>query len=122
MGQVSEAIVQMDQSTQQNAALVEESAAAASGLQRQARDLVESVSRFKVQQQALVRQPAVQPVQTSAPMPAPVSIQPAAKPVQQEKPAEAVQPAVKAVARAAAPAPAKPLVTQTASEDDWETF
>lgn len=123
VGQVSEAIVQMDQSTQQNAALVEESAAAASGLQRQARDLVESVSRFKVQQQALVRQPAVQPVQTSAPMPAPVSIQPAAKPVQQEKPAEAVQPAVKAVARAAAPAPAKPLaVTQTASEDDWETF
>ena len=85
--------------------------------------MVESVSRFKVQQQALVRQPAVQPVQTSAPMPAPVSIQPAAKPVQQEKPAEAVQPAVKAVARAAAPAPAKPLaVTQTASEDDWETF
>lgn len=48
VGQVSEAIAQMDQATQQNAALVEQSAAAAEGLQRQAKDLVQAVSSFKV--------------------------------------------------------------------------
>lgn len=48
VGQVSEAIAQMDQATQQNAALVEQSAAAAEGLQRQAKELVQAVSSFKV--------------------------------------------------------------------------
>jgi methyl-accepting chemotaxis protein len=38
----------MDQATQQNAALVEESAAAASGLQQQAQQLVQAVSVFKL--------------------------------------------------------------------------
>jgi len=37
----------MDQSTQQNAALVEQSAAAAESLRQQAQQLVTSVSRFK---------------------------------------------------------------------------
>ena len=48
VGQVGEAIVQMDKVTQQNAALVEESAAAAQSLSDQARALVEVVARFKV--------------------------------------------------------------------------
>jgi methyl-accepting chemotaxis protein len=38
----------MDQATQQNAALVEESAAAAESLKQQAQDLQASVSVFKV--------------------------------------------------------------------------
>ncbi len=46
--QVGEAVVQMDQVTQQNAALVEEMAAAASSLKSQAHELVESVAIFKV--------------------------------------------------------------------------
>lgn len=50
VGQVSDAVAQMDQTTQQNAALVEESAAAAEGLKRQAQELVEAVSSFKVKQ------------------------------------------------------------------------
>jgi methyl-accepting chemotaxis protein len=46
--QISRAVSQMDEVTQQNAALVEESAAAANSLQDQARELVRAVSVFKV--------------------------------------------------------------------------
>ena len=48
VGQISEAIAQMDQATQQNAALVEESAAAAESLRDQARQLVQVVAVFKL--------------------------------------------------------------------------
>ncbi|MCT9813429.1 methyl-accepting chemotaxis protein [Acidovorax sp. Be4] len=48
MAQVSEAVTQMDQTTQQNAALVEEMAAAASSLNTQAQSLVEAVAVFKL--------------------------------------------------------------------------
>ncbi len=50
VAQVGEAIIQMDQATQQNAALVEEMAAAASSLQSQAGELVDSVAVFKLEQ------------------------------------------------------------------------
>jgi methyl-accepting chemotaxis protein len=46
--QVNQAIVQMDQVTQQNAALVEESAAAAESMEDQARQLAQVVAVFKV--------------------------------------------------------------------------
>ena len=46
--QVGEAITHMDQATQQNAALVEEMAAAASSLQTQAQELVQGVAVFKL--------------------------------------------------------------------------
>jgi methyl-accepting chemotaxis protein len=48
VGQVGEAIAQMDQATQQNAALVEQSAAAAESLKGQAGALVQTVSVFKL--------------------------------------------------------------------------
>jgi methyl-accepting chemotaxis protein len=48
VGQVGEAITQMDQATQQNAALVEQMAAAATGLRTQAADLVGAVAVFKL--------------------------------------------------------------------------
>jgi len=47
--QVGEAIRQMDHVTQQNAALVEEMAAAASDLKSQAQELVSTVSIFTVE-------------------------------------------------------------------------
>jgi methyl-accepting chemotaxis protein len=46
VAQVGEAVKQMDEVTQQNAALVEEMAAAASSLKNQANDLVQAVSVF----------------------------------------------------------------------------
>ncbi len=48
VAQVGEAVTQMDQSTQQNAALVEEMAAAASSLRSQANELVQVVAVFKL--------------------------------------------------------------------------
>ena len=48
VAQVGEAVTQMDQVTQQNAALVEEMAAAASSLNNQAQDLVSTVAFFKL--------------------------------------------------------------------------
>ena len=48
VSQVGEAVTQMDQVTQQNAALVEEMAAAAISLKSQAQELVETVAVFKV--------------------------------------------------------------------------
>ena len=45
---VGEAVTQMDQTTQQNAALVEEMAAAASSLKSLAGDQVDAVSVFKL--------------------------------------------------------------------------
>ncbi len=50
IGQVGDAVAQLDQVTQQNAALVEQSAAAAESLRIQATRLAESVAVFKVDQ------------------------------------------------------------------------
>lgn len=46
--QVNQAVVQMDQTTQQNAALVEEAAAAAASMQEQASQLAKTVSVFRL--------------------------------------------------------------------------
>jgi uncharacterized phage infection (PIP) family protein YhgE len=50
--QVNQAITQMDDATQQNAALVEEAAAAAESLQAQAGKLADAVSFFKLDSSA----------------------------------------------------------------------
>jgi methyl-accepting chemotaxis protein len=96
--QINQAIAQMDEVTQQNAALVEEAAAAAGSLQDQAENLVKTVSVFKVERtQAAVNAPARRL--------APVAVAPtrAAK-----RPAFAAQPAK--------------LVANGASGGDWEEF
>ncbi len=63
IGQVNTAIVQMDQVTQQNAALVEEAAAAAQSMMQQAQTLTAAVSVFKLDDQALRTLPGM-PVST----------------------------------------------------------
>lgn len=50
--QINQAVAQMDEVTQQNAALVEEAAASAESLEHQAKDLIGSISIFKVNQAA----------------------------------------------------------------------
>jgi methyl-accepting chemotaxis protein len=57
VAQVGEAVTQMDQATQQNAALVEESAAAADSLKQQALQLVEAVAVFKLGNEAVAAPP-----------------------------------------------------------------
>ncbi|MEA3129107.1 MAG: methyl-accepting chemotaxis protein, partial [Paraburkholderia sp.] len=48
IGQVNQAVTQMDEVTQQNAALVEQAASAASSLESQANHLKASVSMFRL--------------------------------------------------------------------------
>jgi len=52
IGQINDAVTQMDQVTQQNAALVEEAAAASAGMQDQAHQLARVVSVFRVAEDA----------------------------------------------------------------------
>jgi methyl-accepting chemotaxis protein len=48
ISQVNQAIAQMDQMTQKNAALVEQSAAAADGMHEEARHLRQMVDKFRL--------------------------------------------------------------------------
>ena len=67
VGQVSEAVSNMDQATQQNAALVEESAAAAESLRQQAEALVQAVTVFRTEALAdPATTPASRPVHTAS--------------------------------------------------------
>jgi methyl-accepting chemotaxis protein len=62
--QVNIAIVEMDQSTQQNAALVEEAAAAAASLEEQAHQLSDAVGVFKLHAASLGHRPLRRPALT----------------------------------------------------------
>jgi methyl-accepting chemotaxis protein len=48
IGEINQSVANLDQATQQNAALVEESAAAATSLKDQAQTLAQSVQRFRL--------------------------------------------------------------------------
>jgi methyl-accepting chemotaxis protein len=95
IGQIGDAVSQLDQVTQQNAALVEESAAAAESLKHQAASLALTVSAFKVSNG------------TAAPAPA-VAHKPAAAASSQAKPRTAT--------------PASPKVAPQPNQGEWATF
>ena len=61
VAQIGEAIAQMDHVTQQNAALVEQIAAAATGLSTQAQELVQAVAVFQVDADGAAAQPVAVP-------------------------------------------------------------
>ncbi|BBG28905.1 methyl-accepting chemotaxis protein [Zymobacter palmae] len=98
VSQVSTAVTQMDQTTQQNAALVEESAAAAASLYEQARELQNTVKVFKINTShdfsTVNRQP-----------------------VTRKTPSEA-----STAPKSHSTAKAKPVKASHDSNDDWETF
>jgi methyl-accepting chemotaxis protein len=104
--QINAAITQMDEVTQQNAALVEQAAAASQSMQEQAGNLATVVGFFKTGAHA-VAAPAV--VHAAAPRRA------APAPVKAAAPARAV------VARPAAK-PAQRLAPSKPAESDWEEF
>lgn len=66
--QVNQAVVHMDQATQQNAALVEEAAAAAESLQEQAQRLTRAVSVFRVAANEAAAAPERAPVARLPPL------------------------------------------------------
>ncbi|MDR7947222.1 methyl-accepting chemotaxis protein [Achromobacter aegrifaciens] len=105
--QVNRAVSQMDEVTQQNAALVEEAAAAAGSLQEQAQRLAEAVAVFKINAGEVIEVPAQQLAsQRSAPrMPAPPAQPQAAAGKVPAEPANAEAPQPAEPAPKAAPAP-----------------
>ena len=128
VAQVGEAVTQMDQTTQQNAALVEEMAAAASSLKSQAQDLVLVVAAFKLEQgrQAPASAKAAQRPAAARATPAKAPerrLEGFAKP--QAKPQAKLAPKSTPVTTVALPKPSsKPSgkASGTQSDDDWETF
>jgi methyl-accepting chemotaxis protein len=127
VAQVGEAVNHMDQATQQNAALVEQMAAAASSLKSQAQDLVQVVAIFKLSDGDATRRATVQrnsqprPMALAgAPKRAALSQSPAPRKISAPKPAAktAVKPVIK-------PASKPVAITHQASktqDDEWETF
>ena len=75
--QVNQTVVQMDETTQQNAALVEEATAAARELQSQAGTLTEAVSVFRVAGGGSARAAAPRPARSRHP---PIGTQPSSAP------------------------------------------
>ncbi|MBV7543604.1 methyl-accepting chemotaxis protein [Acidovorax sp. sic0104] len=137
IAQVNQAVTHLDQMTQQNAALVEESTAAAASMRDQAQRLAEVVSVFNVGAAAAVRAPAAapRPAPAAAPRPAAaVKVSPsAARVAAPPKPASAKAPAAPRLASSAAPAPRAaaahapapspaPRAAAQGGDDDWESF
>ena len=110
VAQVGEAVTQMDQTTQQNAALVEEMAAAASSLKSQAQELVQTVAVFKLADSYQPRSSAPRGLRTAKATHQPVAAQKMAPP---RSASTLPKPPLKRVAHAA------PTALQ---DDDWGTF
>jgi methyl-accepting chemotaxis protein len=116
--QVGRAVTDMDQATQQNAALVEQSAAAAESLKQQAQQLVQAVAVFKLAQ-ASVPVAIAAPVVPAQPKPLVSAPKAAARPAAVKAPkAAAVKPASVAPA---ATKKSEPIVVP-AGGDDWQSF
>ncbi|MBO9738606.1 MCP four helix bundle domain-containing protein [Xanthomonas axonopodis pv. begoniae] len=103
--QVNLTVTQMDETTQQNAALVEEATAAARSMEEQAGQLTQAVSIFKIQAE---RPAAIRPA-------APAVLQPKSKPVAPPK-RELAMAAVKRPARQAA------VASISSNSADWQEF
>ena len=124
VSQVGDAVAQMDQVTQQNAALVEEMAAAAGSLSHQAQALVGAVEVFKLSSAEAPLAPAPRAASTPPAAAAPRAVAPARKPVAVAAiaPRKLASPAPAAAPKPARPAPDAGKPGKTASEDDWESF
>ncbi|MGF6600548.1 methyl-accepting chemotaxis protein [Paraburkholderia sp. GAS448] len=127
ISQVGRAVTQMDEVTQQNAALVEEAAAAAASLQDQAARLRETVSAFRVDEHVSHTEPfsgaAARPAKSTAnPAALQASGVAAAKPAARPVAPKAATPArAEPAARVGAPPPVSSS-TARASADEWTTF
>jgi len=99
--QINQAITQLDEVTQQNAALVEEAAAASESMDEQAKDMNQMVGFFDIGEASHVAK--------APPTPAAPPVQSVAAPVAPAAPK-------------AAPARPAPTPTTAASDDDWDEF
>jgi len=109
--------VQLDQMTQQNAALVEESAAAAESLKDQALRLTEVVSVFRLgEEERQLKAYTAKPRKSMSPAPSapsPAAARPAPRPA---KATPAPTPMASPAPKAASPTP------KAEGDDDWQSF
>ena len=103
--EVNRAVTQMDEMTQQNAALVEQAAAAAESLQEQAEHLSQIISMFKLDDGS-----------TAAARPAPASHKTAVRALNK------TQPATARISHASQSAKPAARATSKASSDEWDEF
>ncbi|MEQ6433775.1 methyl-accepting chemotaxis protein [Comamonas sp. w2-DMI] len=123
INQVNQAVSNLDQMTQQNAALVEESSAAAMALQEQASRLSQVVSVFRTGQQvqSVAKQAAPRAAAASVPKPSAAVQRPQTKAPAKLKSATAGQAPASVPATIASKG--KPVgMTAGAADDEWETF
>ncbi|TQT04880.1 methyl-accepting chemotaxis protein [Xanthomonas perforans] len=111
--QVNLTVTQMDEATQQNAALVEEATAAARAMEEQAGQLSDAVSIFKVQQVAAVA--------TAAKRPAPPRLA-AAKPGAARSATTKRAPVSAGVAATATATPRPVIAAAANGESSWQEF
>ena len=112
-GQVNQSVATLDQMTQQNAALVEESSAAANAMHEQAQRLKQAVEIFTIEQthMAVATAKRVEPA---------LAVTPIQKPVVREP---QVKRSVSQTAVSAATSKNLPVTKPSnAGDDDWETF
>ena len=115
VSQIGEAVTNMDQVTQQNAALVEQMAAAASSLKSQAQELVQTVAVFKLNASESTVRTQVRSAQAK-------SI-PIAGMERRVSPATNAKPKAAAVKTVSLPKPkAVAKAVPAGGDDDWETF
>jgi methyl-accepting chemotaxis protein len=128
IAQVNQAVTHLDQMTQQNAALVEESTAAAASMRDQAQHLADVIAVFNVGAMP-ARAPAA-PRRAAPPAPPAAKVVASSAPRQVAAPARTAKPAVAGPAKkAAAPAPAPRIAAAPPArkvapggDDDWESF
>ncbi|HJV69659.1 methyl-accepting chemotaxis protein [Ideonella sp.] len=127
--QINLAVGQLDRMTQQNAALVEESAAAADSMKHQAQRLAEVVSTFRLGDSDRPATPApIAPTPTPTPTAAkataarPLLAKPQPLPVPRPPAHERVATQAIAHARAASLASTAGPATAPKADDDWESF
>lgn len=112
--QVGEAVMQMDQATQPNAALVEESAAAADSLRSQANQLVQAVAVFKLSQHHVFE---------SAPVATSTRVKPANVTQRKREPEARVgRLAAKAMATPPAVGLSRPGGVKAGADEQWAAF
>ena len=122
--QVHQAITQMDQVTQQNAALVEEAAAATGALKSQADQLASAVSVFRIHNAPAVMSAVAAPAVARTPVAAPAVGSAIHKPASLSSVAS--RPAQAKALASAGPAPTAGKAGQPkpgkAGDDEWESF
>ena len=125
---VGEAVTQMDQATQQIAALVELSAAAAEGLKVQAQQLVQVVAVFKLAQADMSQSPAASAAPSSvselatAAAPAKVAAAVERRGPNRAKNVSRLSPKSESKLGAASPASVVASKGPTGTDDEWTTF